>query len=69
MLFIQWVGNHQKLSLPLGGSGPHVGLRHVSLSPPMTTLQSASRSVQSFYAGLPNVTNRYTDIQRYRVRR
>jgi len=38
-----------KLPFPMGGSGPH--LIHGSLGPPISSTQTASRSVQSFLQG------------------
>ena len=48
-----------KLPLPMTGSGPH--LIHGSMGLPESSTQTASRSVQPFFAGLTSATDRPTD--------
>jgi len=51
-----------KVALPVGASGPH--LIRGSLGPPGSAYQTASRSLQTFFAGLKTVTDRPTDRPR-----
>ena len=49
----------KKLPFPMGGSEPN--LTHGFLGPPEYSTQTASRSVEPFFAGLTSVTDRSTD--------
>jgi len=48
-----------KIAHSHGGSGPH--LIHGSLGPPKSSIQTASGTVQPFFAGITSVTDRKTD--------
>jgi len=56
---LQWAPLPPKLSLPIGGSGPH--LIHGSLGPTESSTHMASRSVQPFLQG--SLEDRQTDRQ------
>ena len=63
---LQWgTPSPSKLPLPMGDLDSH--LIHGSLGPPESPAQTASRSVQSFFAGLTSVTDRQTDRSGYSV--